>query len=120
MVRSSIIQHAMLRGGTIDNCINDTNTVAVVICYFIKTNMKLPIVVLVLCYVNSIYCARILAVFPMCAHSHFTLGFRLVQRLADKGHNVTFINAFPQKIPIKNLREISVEENCGALQGNFS
>lgn len=59
--------------------------------------------------------AKILAVFSMGAHSHFTLGFRLAKELADRGHEVTFINAYPQKKPIKNLKEISVEEIKGDL-----
>ncbi|KAJ8918835.1 hypothetical protein NQ315_011121 [Exocentrus adspersus] len=46
----------------------------------------------------------------MGAHSHFILGFRLAKELADRGHEVTFINAYPQKVPINNLREISVAE----------
>lgn len=53
---------------------------------------------------------KILAVFAMSAKSHYTLGFRLAKELADRGHEVTFISAFPQKEPIKNLREISVAE----------
>ncbi|XP_018563264.1 UDP-glucuronosyltransferase 2B37 [Anoplophora glabripennis] len=60
--------------------------------------------------------AKILAVFSMGAHSHFTLGFRLAKELADRGHEVTLINAYPQKKPIKNLREISVAEIKGDLE----
>lgn len=63
--------------------------------------------------------AKILAVFSMGAHSHFTLGFRLAKELADRGHEVTFINAYPQKKPIKNLKEISVEEIKGDLDGEY-
>lgn len=61
--------------------------------------------------------AKILAVFTMGAHSHFTLGFRLAKELADRGHQVTFINAYPQKVPIKNLKEISVAEIRRGLDG---
>ncbi|KAG5893417.1 hypothetical protein JTB14_024330 [Gonioctena quinquepunctata] len=53
--------------------------------------------------------AKILGVFPYCAHSHFTLGFTLMKELADRGHEVTFINSFPQKNPIKNLRDVPIE-----------
>lgn len=53
---------------------------------------------------------NILAVFTSASYSHFRLGFRLAKELADRGHKVTFINAFPQKEPIKNLNEISVAE----------
>ncbi|XP_023025419.2 UDP-glucosyltransferase 2 [Leptinotarsa decemlineata] len=66
---------------------------------------------IIVCSILSvIHGARILGVFPYCVHSHFSLGFRLMKELADKGHEVTFINSFPQKVPIRNLRDISVEE----------
>nr|QIK00372.1 UDP-glycosyltransferase [Xylotrechus quadripes] len=57
--------------------------------------------------------AKILAVFSMAAYSHYSLGFRLAKELADRGHEVTFVNAYPQKKPIKNLKEISVAEILG-------
>lgn len=31
-----------------------------------------------------------------------------MKELADRGHDVTFISSFPQKKPIKNLKDISV------------
>ncbi|CAH1160087.1 unnamed protein product [Phaedon cochleariae] len=64
--------------------------------------------------------ARILAVFSFCNHSHFWLGFRLVQELAKRGHEVTFINCFPQKTPIKNLRDVSVAETKDAIKEKLS
>ncbi|KAJ8961043.1 hypothetical protein NQ314_005972 [Rhamnusium bicolor] len=59
--------------------------------------------------------SKILVVCPVAVHSHFILGFRLARELANRGHEVTFINAYPQKKAIKNLREISVEEIRGAM-----
>lgn len=44
----------------------------------------------------------------MASHSHFTIGFRLMKELAERGHEVTFINAYPQKKPIKNLIDVPV------------
>ncbi|XP_018563300.1 UDP-glucuronosyltransferase 2B33-like [Anoplophora glabripennis] len=61
-------------------------------------------------FVTLSHGARILVVSALGSHSHFILGFRLAKELADRGHQVTFINSFPQKEPIKNLRDISVEE----------
>ncbi|XP_018563273.1 UDP-glucuronosyltransferase 2B9-like [Anoplophora glabripennis] len=69
-----------------------------------------PALLAVSALVTLSHAARILAVFAMGSHSHFILGFRLAKELADRGHQVTFVNAFPQKKPIKNLREISVAE----------
>ncbi|XP_028144498.1 UDP-glycosyltransferase UGT5-like [Diabrotica virgifera virgifera] len=53
---------------------------------------------------------KILGVCPMPAHSHFTLEFRLLKALADRGHEVVSINSHPQKEKIKNFRDVSVEE----------
>ncbi|RZC38653.1 UDPGT, Glyco tran 28 C and/or NAD binding 10 domain containing protein, partial [Asbolus verrucosus] len=61
--------------------------------------------------------AKILMVAPMPTHSHFTVAFRLAKELADRGHQVTAITPYPQKIPIKNYRDISVEENIEAING---
>lgn len=51
---------------------------------------------------------KILGVFPMASHSHYTIGFRVMKELADRGHEVTFVSAFPQKNPVKNLKDISL------------
>nr|XP_023025422.1 UDP-glucuronosyltransferase 2C1-like [Leptinotarsa decemlineata] len=59
---------------------------------------------------SFVHGAKILGVFPVHSGSHFTLGFSLMRELAYKGHEVTFINSFPQKEPIRNLRDVSVEE----------
>lgn len=67
---------------------------------------------------NAVESAKILGVFPMAAHSHFTLGFRLMKELADKGHQVTFINPYPQKKPIPNFRDVSVEGSISIMNGN--
>lgn len=53
----------------------------------------------------------------MPAHSHFSLGFRLAKELADRGHQVTCVNPYPQKTPIKNYRDVSVEENVATIAG---
>lgn len=63
---------------------------------------------------------KILGVFPWASHSHFTVGFRLMKELADRGHDVTFISSFPQKKPIKNLKDISVAGFAQVSQGEFS
>lgn len=65
-------------------------------------------VLLVLTWMQSGCCLKILGVFPLAAPSHFFLGFRLMKELADRGHEVTFINPYPQKTPIKNLKDVSV------------
>ncbi|CAH1105628.1 unnamed protein product [Psylliodes chrysocephalus] len=67
--------------------------------------------------------SKILGICPAPAHSHFTLCFRLMKELADKGHEVSFVNSNPQKTPIKNLKDISVKETAGPiskLMGSFT
>nr|QIK00366.1 UDP-glycosyltransferase [Xylotrechus quadripes] len=61
--------------------------------------------------------ANILGIFPTPAASHFTLGFRLMKELADRGHNVTVVNPFPQKEPISNYTDVSVETMANVLAG---
>nr|XP_972090.2 PREDICTED: UDP-glucuronosyltransferase 2B10-like [Tribolium castaneum] len=60
--------------------------------------------------------AKILVNAPMPAYSHFSLSFRLAKELADRGHQVTVINPYPQKTPIKNYRDISVEEHVEYIE----
>lgn len=51
---------------------------------------------------------KILGIFAMPSHSHYIAGFTLMKKLADEGHEVTFINSFPQKEPIRNLKDVPV------------
>ncbi|KAL3270068.1 hypothetical protein HHI36_009126 [Cryptolaemus montrouzieri] len=75
--------------------------------------------VLFLCFlcifIGTVQNAKILAVFPMHSHSHFTLGFNLLQEMASRGHEISLISPYPQKKPIKNLRDISVASIKPAL-----
>jgi len=52
---------------------------------------------------------RILALFPYPGKSHFDIFNPLVKALAEKGHDVTVVSHFPQKTPIPNLTDISLE-----------
>ncbi|CAH0564767.1 unnamed protein product [Brassicogethes aeneus] len=54
--------------------------------------------------------SKILGVFPMASHSHYTLGFTLMKELVERGHEVTFITSYRPKEDIKNLKIVSVEE----------
>lgn len=63
-----------------------------------------------ICLVNLINGARILGIFPMPAHSHFSVGFRLLKELADRGHQVTMVSPYPQKTPIKNYKDVSLAD----------
>lgn len=64
-------------------------------------------------------CYKILAVFPTPSHSHHTLASKLVKELAKTNHEVTFVNPFPSKEMIPNLKEISVEEITVAFNSKY-
>ncbi|XP_056636807.1 UDP-glycosyltransferase UGT5-like, partial [Diorhabda sublineata] len=72
---------------------------------------------LLLYVVNSIKSYKILGVVPALPYSQFTLGLRLMKALADKGHQVTFVNSYPQKVPLKNIRDVSTEDIKKVLEG---
>lgn len=54
--------------------------------------------------------ARILAVFPFPGPSQYINVVPYLKALASRGHEVTSINAFPQKKPVKNFRDIPILE----------
>ncbi|KAJ3642498.1 hypothetical protein Zmor_025269 [Zophobas morio] len=51
-----------------------------------------------ICTTNS---ARILGIYPLPGHSHYHLARALFRELAERGHDVTVINAFGEKDPPK-------------------
>lgn len=65
-------------------------------------------ILLLLTWIQNGCCLKILGIFPMASHSHFTIGFRLMKELVDRGHEVTFVSSYPQKIPIMNLKDVPV------------
>jgi len=67
--------------------------------------------------VNDINCANILVFAPMQYKSHFS-GFQpLFKELANRGHNLTVISAFPLKTPQANYTDISIRADDNSLQG---
>ncbi|XP_060649127.1 UDP-glycosyltransferase UGT5-like [Drosophila nasuta] len=54
--------------------------------------------------------ARILAIFPFPGPSQYINVVPYLKTLASRGHEVTSVNAFPQKKPVKNFRDIAVPE----------
>ncbi|CAG9793381.1 unnamed protein product [Diatraea saccharalis] len=51
---------------------------------------------------------KILVVFPMASRSHGILGDGLVRLLAERGHEITYITAFPVKRSHQNVTQIDV------------
>ncbi|XP_065354385.1 UDP-glycosyltransferase UGT5-like [Calliphora vicina] len=60
--------------------------------------------------VQNVTCAKILALFPFPGPSQYILVQPYLKALAAKGHELTVINAFPQKQPISNFRDVLVME----------
>jgi hypothetical protein len=53
--------------------------------------------------------ARILGLFPFPLKSHFTVTSALMRELANRGHQVTVCNPFPEKSPGPNYTNIDTE-----------
>ncbi|XP_063921443.1 UDP-glucosyltransferase 2-like isoform X1 [Zophobas morio] len=77
--------------------------------------MKLLLFIWLIFIFDKIETSKILVVAPMPTHSHFTVAFRLAKELADRGHVVTAITPYPQKIPIKNYKDVPVIENIEVM-----
>jgi glucuronosyltransferase len=54
--------------------------------------------------------ARVLGLFPLSSPSHAAVNHALVKELARRGHQVTVVSPFPQKIPIANYTDIATEK----------
>lgn len=63
---------------------------------------------------------RILGVFPLNGKSHWIMMEELVKGLARRGHQVDIVTHFPQKVPIPNLREISIAGSAPAVINNMT
>lgn len=53
--------------------------------------------------------AKLLAVFPVPSKSHYAIGEATMRALNDAGHEVTMISAIEPKKPIKNYRQIKID-----------
>lgn len=63
--------------------------------------------------------ARILAIFPFPGPSQYINVVPYLKALAARGHEVTSVNAFPQKKPVKNFRDIPVLEVFQSYDGAY-
>ncbi|TMW48127.1 hypothetical protein DOY81_006800 [Sarcophaga bullata] len=78
-----------------------------------KFSMKTIVVALlqfVILLPADVKSAKILAVFPFPGPSQYILVQPYLKALAARGHELTVINAFPQKQPVKNYRDVTVME----------
>ncbi|KAH8406761.1 hypothetical protein KR222_010009, partial [Zaprionus bogoriensis] len=68
---------------------------------------SLPVILLL---PNLLEGARILAIFPFPGPSQYINVVPYLKALAARGHDVTSVNAFPQKKPVQNFTDIFVPE----------
>ncbi|XP_016998390.2 UDP-glucosyltransferase 2 [Drosophila takahashii] len=54
--------------------------------------------------------ARILALFPIPSPSHYFFALPYLKRLAAEGHEITTVNPFPLKEPVKNIQDVPILE----------
>jgi glucuronosyltransferase len=64
--------------------------------------------------------AKILGLFHFHGKSHFIMFEALLKGLAARGHQVYVLGHFPQKSPIPNYTDISVEGSLPAVTNNFT
>ncbi|XP_043467681.1 UDP-glucosyltransferase 2-like [Leptopilina heterotoma] len=64
--------------------------------------------------------ARILGLFPLNAKSHFILGEQIMKILAKNGHQVDVVSHFPQKEPVLNYRDLSLQGSIKDETNNMS
>ncbi|XP_015379251.1 PREDICTED: uncharacterized protein LOC107173289 [Diuraphis noxia] len=59
-------------------------------------------------YYHAADSARILAVMPIAAKSHWNVVDSVLQTLVARGHHVTAITPFPKKSPVANYTEVDM------------
>lgn len=72
--------------------------------------------------VGSLDSARILALLPYNARSHFVVMEPLLQALADRGHHLTVVSSFPrsQNQTLKNYRDIDLSGYLPPVISNYT
>uniref|UniRef100_A0A6M2DVY9 UDP-glucuronosyltransferase n=1 Tax=Xenopsylla cheopis TaxID=163159 RepID=A0A6M2DVY9_XENCH len=65
-------------------------------------------------------CAKILGIFPLNGHSHWTPNKALLEELAKRGHEVTVVGHFPRKTPLANYKDISLAGTLPDFVNNVS
>uniref|UniRef100_A0A0A1X879 UDP-glucuronosyltransferase 2C1 n=1 Tax=Zeugodacus cucurbitae TaxID=28588 RepID=A0A0A1X879_ZEUCU len=61
------------------------------------------------CATKSLESAKILAVFPFTGPSQYICVQSYLRTLASRGHEITSVSAFPQKTPLQNFRDITLQ-----------
>lgn len=73
-------------------------------------NFKFVLIFLIQILARSTESAKILAIFPFPGPSQYILVQPYLKTLAARGHELTVINAYPQKTTINNFRDVPIME----------
>lgn len=87
---------------------------------FFVTPFKWILIFVATFILQNVESAKILAVFPFPGPSQYILVEPYLKALAAKGHEMTVINAFPQKQPISNFRDVPVIEVHANYAGKYN
>jgi glucuronosyltransferase len=87
--------------------------------------MKLYVVYMYVLFIaisklHEISAARILALVWQRTESHFPMFETLLKALASRGHEVLVVSHFPQKTPVKNYKDVSVDGSSRSLRNNLT
>ncbi|RZF48858.1 hypothetical protein LSTR_LSTR003238 [Laodelphax striatellus] len=75
----------------------------------------LVVVSLVFFLISVTNCARILAIFPIPAKSHYITFEQLAFELAKRGHELVIVSYYPYQDPVKNVTVISTRDQMPSL-----
>lgn len=72
------------------------------------------------CLLGAVDGARILAVFPFYAKSHYNVYEPLLKRLSARGHEIVAVTHFPQRIRLANFTDVDISSTLPSLVGTIS
>lgn len=83
--------------------------------------MQIPFILICLVfYTLGVKGARILALIPYNARSHYIVMEPLLLALQDKGHHLTVVSSFPQKPPLAHWRDIDLSSILPPVISNYT
>lgn len=77
------------------------------------------LVVLSILFIGLSDAYEILVIFPSLGKSQHIIGSAFARGLAEKGHEVTMIAAFPTEPATENVHDIVTRLDLGMLEGEF-
>lgn len=64
--------------------------------------------IMIICLLDAVDGARILAIFPFHVKSHYSVYEPLLKRLSTRGHEIVVVTHFPQRIRLTNFTDLDV------------